>query len=131
MASIGNKDPIGNLREKLRAFFGFNGEKNKTAPPAKARFKVWHIILAALFFSYLSPLFFSSKTETISYSQFKQYIDQGIAGELVIGPDNIKGILAETPNKAFTTVRVTDPDLVKDLKERNVGYAGRYENNRD
>ena len=121
MASIDNKDPIGNLREKLRIFFGFDNEKNKTSPPARARFKVWHIILAVLLFSYLSPLLFSSKTETISYSQFKQYIDQGIAGELVIGPDNIKGILAGTPNKTFTTVRVTDPDLVKDLNERNVG----------
>ncbi len=128
MASNDNKDPISNLSEKLRVFFGINDEKNKTEPPVKARFKVWHIILAALIFSYLWPLLFSSKTETISYSQFKQYIDQGIAGELVIGPDNIKGILAGTPDKAFTTVRVTDPDLVKDLSERNVGYAGRYEN---
>ncbi len=128
MASTDNTDPIGNLREKLRAFFGVKDEKNKTAPPAGPRFKVWHIILAALLFSYLSPLLFSSKTETISYSQFKQYVDQGIAGELVIGPDSIKGILAGTPDKAFTTVRVTDPDLIKDLKERNVGYAGRYEN---
>ncbi len=128
MAPNDNKDPIGNLREKLRVFFGFDNEKKKTAPPVKPHFNVWYIIMAALFFSYLSPLLFSSKTETISYSQFKQYIDQGIASELVIGPDNIKGVLAGTPNKAFTTVRVADPDLVKDLKERNVGYAGRYEN---
>ncbi len=128
MASNDNKDPISDIGEKLRVFFGINDEKKKTEPPARARFKVWHIILAVLIFSYLWPLLFSSKTETISYSQFKQYIDQGIAGELVIGPDTIKGILAGTPDKSFTTVRVTDPDLVKDLSERNVGYAGRYEN---
>jgi cell division protease FtsH len=52
-----------------------------------------------IFFSYLQPLLFSSKVETISYSQFKQYVDQGIAGELTIGPENINGTLAGSPKE--------------------------------
>jgi ATP-dependent Zn protease len=81
-----------------------------------------------ILFSYLQPLLFSSKTETISYSQFKQYVDQGIAGELVIGPENIQGTLAGSPKRAFATVRVNDPDLVKELDEGKISYSGRYEN---
>jgi cell division protease FtsH len=42
----------------------------------------------------------------------------GIAGELVIGPESIKGTLAGSPKRAFATVRVNDPDLVKELDER-------------
>ena len=41
-------------------------------------------LMAMLLFSYLQPLLFSSKAETIPYSQFKQYVDQGVVGELVI-----------------------------------------------
>jgi cell division protease FtsH len=81
-----------------------------------------------LLFSYLQPLLFSSKKETISYSQFKQYVDQGIAGELIIGPESIKGTLEGSPKRAFATVRVNDPDLVKELDERKISYSGRYEN---
>ena len=73
-------------------------------------------------------MLFSSKIETISYSQFKQYVEQGIAGDLVIGPESIKGTLAGSPKRAFATVRVNDPDLVKELDEGKISYSGRYEN---
>jgi cell division protease FtsH len=129
MAPNASKDPIGDLIDKLRSFFGIGSHgKNKTALPNKRRFNIWYLVLAILFFSYLQPFFFSSKTETIPYSQFKQYVVDGIAGELIIGPDNIKGTLAGSPKRAFATVRVNDPDLVKELDERNISYSGRHEN---
>ena len=37
--------------------------------------------------------------------------------ELTIGPESIKGTLAGTPKRAFATVRVNDPGLVKELDE--------------
>ena len=129
MALNANKDPIGDLIDKLRSFFGFGDRpKNQSALPAKKRFSIWYFVIAMILFSYLQPLLFSSKTETISYSQFKQYVDQGIAGDLVIGPESIKGTLAGSPKRAFATVRVNDPDLVKELDENNISYSGRYEN---
>ena len=129
MASNENKDPIGDLLDKLRSFFGFNDQrKNKVAVPGKTRFSIWYFVIAMLLFSYLQPLLFSSKVETIPYGQFKQYIEQGMVDELVIGPENIKGTLAGSPKKAFATVRVNDPDLVKELDERKISYSGRYEN---
>ncbi len=47
---------------------------------------------------------------------------------MIIGPENIKGTLAGSPKRAFATVRVNDPDLVKELDERKISYSGRYEN---
>jgi len=129
MAPNANKDPIGDLIDKLRSFFGFGDRpKNQSSLPAKKRFNIWYFVIAMILFSYLQPMLFSSKIETISYSQFKQYVEQGIAGDLVIGPESIKGTIAGTPKRAFAAVRVNDPDLVKNLDERNISYSGRNEN---
>jgi len=66
--------------------------------------------------------------ETISYSQFKHYIAEGNIGKLIIGPENINGTLKGEPVQKFTTIRVNDPDLVKDLTGHKVNYSGHYEN---
>jgi cell division protease FtsH len=129
MASNENKDPIGTLKDKLSSFFGSSDRmKNKDALPPKTRFSIWYFLVAMLFVSYLQQYFFSAKVETIAYSQFKQYIAQGIVDKLILGPENIKGTLTGSPGKEFTTVRVNDPGLVKELDERKVSYSGRYEN---
>ena len=69
MASNGNRDPIGNLMDKLRSFFSpQDPRKNKTVLPPKARFSIWYFLLAVLLVSYLQAFFFSAKVETIPYS---------------------------------------------------------------
>jgi cell division protease FtsH len=129
MASTENENPIENLKHKLRSFFGAGDHlKKKVALPPKTGFSLWHFVFAILIFAYVQQFLFSSQVEKISYSQFKQYIDEGIAGELIIGPENIKGTLTGSPKKDFTTVRVNDPYLVKELDERKVSYSGRSEN---
>ncbi|MCJ8499833.1 ATP-dependent zinc metalloprotease FtsH [Desulfatitalea alkaliphila] len=117
------------MADKLRSFFNLdNPPQKQTGLPAKKRFNLWYFVLAMILFTYLQPVLFSAKTETISYSQFKQYVDQGVAGELIIGPESIKGTLAGTPKRAFTTVRVHDPELVGQLDEGLINYSGRNEN---
>ena len=129
MAPNANKDPIDNLIDKLRSFFGFGDRpKNQSSLPARKHFSIWYFVLAMILFYYLQPVLFSSKVETISYSQFKQYVGQGIAGDLVIGPESINGTLTGSPKRSFTAVRVNDPDLVKELDESKISYSGRYEN---
>jgi cell division protease FtsH len=129
MASNGNKDPIGNLTDKLRALFGTSQHsKNKHAVPPKTRYNIWYFLLAILFFSNLQHFFFSANVETIPYSQFKQAVADGTAGKLVIGPEYITGTLKGSSNQSFKTIRVGDPGLVKELDERKVGYSGRYDN---
>jgi cell division protease FtsH len=129
MASNGNKDPIGNLMDKLRSLFGSTDYlKNKTALPPKTRFSIWYALAVILLFAYLQQYFFSAKVETIPYSQFKQYITEGKVVKFTIGPEHINGTLKGNPEQGFTTVRVNDPGLVKELDERKVSYSGRYEN---
>jgi cell division protease FtsH len=133
MPSNEKKEPGEILKEKLRSIFGLkNPQKKKNALPPKAHFSIWYFLIAFLLFSYLQQNFFSAKVETIPYSQFKQYITEGTLGKLTIGPENIRGALkgkGERPgqDQEFTTVRVNDPDLVKDLDDHKVNYSGYYE----
>ena len=134
MPSNGKKEPGEILKDKLLSIFSpKNPQKKKDALPPKAHFSIWYFVMAFLLFSYLQQNFFSAKVETIPYSQFKQYITEGSLSKLTIGPENIKGTLKGRgekldQNQAFTTVRVNDPDLVKDLDDHKVSYSGHYEN---
>ncbi len=133
MSSNGKKEPGEILKDKFRSIFSpKDPRKRKNALPPKAHFSIWYFLMAFLLFSYLQQNFFSAKVETIPYSQFKQYIAEGTLSKLTIGPENIRGTLKGKGKKpgqdqAFTTVRVNDPDLVKDLDDRKVSYSGHYE----
>jgi len=119
------------LIDKFRSIFSpQDPQKKKDALPPKAHFSIWYFLMAFLLFSYLQQYYFSSKVETIPYSQFKQHLAAGDVGKLTIGPENISGTLkgeGKVPGKAFTTIRVNDPGLVKDLDEHNITYSGHYE----
>ena len=81
---------------------------------------------------YLQQYFFSPKVETIPYSQFKQEVAEGSVSKLTVGPENITGTLKakeRKPDQQFTTVRVDDPGLVKELDDHKVDYSGHYEAN--
>jgi cell division protease FtsH len=80
--------------------------------------------------TYLQQTFFSQKVETIPYSQYKQNLVADNVTKVIIGPENINGMLKGTgkkPEQAFTTLRVDDPNLVKELDEHKIDYSGRYE----
>ena len=126
------KQSRGDFIDRLRSSFGGQtGPKKKDGLPPKTRFSIWYFLLAILLFMYLQQYFFSSKVETISYSQFKQDVAAGLVSKLTIGPESITGTLKgkeNTPEKQFSTVRVEDPGLVKELDDRKVDYSGHYDN---
>ena len=128
MTSNENKNPIDTLMDKLRSLFGAGDHpKNKIVGPLKKGFNIWYFLIIMLFFSFLQTFFFSGKMETIPYSQFKQSIADGNVDKLIVGPENITGTMKGSTDQTFTTVRVDDPGLVKELDERQVNYSGRYE----
>ena len=133
MPSNGKKEPVEILKDKFRSIFSPKDlQKKKNALPPKAHFSIWYFLMAFLLFTYLQQSFFSAKVETIPYSQFKQYIAEGTLSKVTIGPENINGTIkgrGKTPGRdqAFTTIRVNDPGLVKDLDEHKVSYTGHYE----
>src|SRR5580765_7874172 len=55
--------------------------------------------------------------ETLQYSDFKSYVEQGRVSDAVIGVESIHGKYLDSSDKEknFTTLRVEDPDLVKQL----------------
>ena len=127
MSKSGGNEPQENLMDRLRALFGFQGPNNKNALPPKAHFSIWYFLIAVLAFSYMQQYFFSGKVETIPYSQFKQYAAQGNLASLSIGPEVISGTLKGTSSQKFTTVRVHDPGLVKELDDNKINYSGYFE----
>jgi len=133
MPSNGKKELLEDLKDKFRSIFiPKDPQQKKDTLPPKAHFSIWYFLLAFLLFSYLQQSFFSAKVETIPYSQFKQYIAQDTLSKLTIGPENIRGTLkgkGRTPgqDQDFTTVRVNDADLVRELDDHKISYSGHYE----
>jgi cell division protease FtsH len=83
MATDGKKEPLEDLKDKLRSFFGTQDpQKKKNALPPKAHFSIWYFLLAFLLFSYLQQYYLSGKVETIPYSEFKQDLAEGNVSKL-------------------------------------------------
>ncbi len=105
-------------------------QKKKGALPPKTHFSIWYFLITFILIIYLQQYFFSPKVETIPYSQFKQNLVEGNVTKLIIGPEHINGTLKGKDDKReqdFTTIRVDDPNLVKELDEHKVRYSGLYE----
>ena len=131
MAANGKKAPLEDLKERVRALFASGDvQKKKGALPPKTHFSIWYFLITFLLIIYLQQYFFSPKVETIPYSQFKQNLVEGNVTKLIIGPEHINGTLKGKDDKReqdFTTIRVDDPNLVKELDEHKVRYSGLYE----
>jgi len=131
MPSNGKKEPIEDLKDKLRSFFGpRDPQKKKDALPPKTHFSIWYFLIAFFLCTYLQQYFLSRKVETIPYGQFKQALGEGNVSKLTIGPESITGTLTgkeKKPGQQFSTIRVDDPGLVKELDEHKVDYSGHYE----
>lgn len=66
-------------------------------------------------------------TEKIPYSDFKGLIQQNSLEEVIISPTTIKGILkpeeGQKVRKSVTTVKIEDPDLIKELSAHKVKFS--------
>ncbi len=131
MPMNGGKKPLEDFKNRFRALFApGDPQKKKGSLPPKAHFSIWYFLIAVLVITYLQQYYFSPKVETIPYSQFKQNLIEGNVTKLIIGPENINGTLKGIDKKReqdFTTIRVDDPNLVKELDEHKVRYSGHYE----
>ena len=121
----------GILRDKLISFFSFQAPPGKKGGlPPKAHFSIWYFVIVFLLFTLAQQYFLSPKVETIPYSNFKQYLAEGKVKGLTIGTENITGTIKGKEgqkDRNFTTIRVADPNLVKELDDHKVNYSGFYE----
>ena len=125
------KNPSEIFKKRLKSFFSPpDPQRKKNALPPKAHFSIWYFLIIFLLISMIQNYFLAPRVENIPYSKFKQSLAEGQVNNLVIGPDKINGKLKAKGDKAeqdFVTIRVEDPNLIKELDERKVNYSGLYE----
>jgi len=131
MAEDDEKNPNEVFKKKIKSFFSPpDPQKKKGALPPKAHFSIWYFLIIFLLISVIQNYFLAPRVENIPYSKFKQSLAEGQVNNLVIGPDKINGKLKGKGDQAeqdFVTIRVEDPNLIKELDERKVSYSGLYE----
>ena len=63
MPSNEKKEPIEDLKDRIRSFFGpRDPQKKKDALPPKAHFSIWYFLIAFLLFTYLQQYYLLSKS---------------------------------------------------------------------
>ena len=73
--------------------------------------------------------FFENQIQTVPYSQFRFWVEEGMIQECTIGTDWIRGKVVEGGDeRGFTTGKVEDPGLVALLEENQVRYSRQVEN---
>jgi cell division protease FtsH len=95
----------------------------------KTHFTIWYFLIAFLIILLIQNYFVSKKVEDeISYSEFKEAVRAEKIKELTIMQDAISGVReVEKGPRRFRTVRVEDPDLVKELEAHHVQYTGKID----
>ncbi len=119
------------------------GAKEKFKPPKRFDNKYgWYLLLFLLVvFFFLQMARFTPK-ETLTYSEFRTLLKDGLVDDLVIGENYIEGELkpgasevlsklrgqqVKLVSQHFYTTRLNDPDLIKLLDEKGVQYEAAKE----
>jgi cell division protease FtsH len=109
-------------------------------------FSIWYFVVAVIAVLAIQHYLSAPAVETISYSQFKSLAQKGLVKDLVISEKSIRGTIppkgleamlpakqyealdqatkAGTKPYPFVTVRVEDPELIKELQQAGVSYRG-------
>jgi cell division protease FtsH len=88
---------------------------------------MWYVLGVLLLVALGQAFFYALQTgETVSYSDFKNYVRQHKLQEVTVGEDRIHGTLKPENGRSrvFTTIRIEDPKLVEELEQNGVKYTG-------
>jgi cell division protease FtsH len=105
--------------------------------PKQKQFSIWYVLIA-LWALMLIQVFLGRYFEPnkIPYSEFKDAVEAGKVEEVSISSNVIHGRMktdeppagngpsGERQGRSFDTVRVEDPDLIRDLRKHNVRITG-------
>jgi cell division protease FtsH len=95
----------------------------------RTHFTIWYFVIAFLIILLIQNYVMTRKTEdVIPYSEFKETLRTDKIKDLTITPESINGEReTEKGIRGFQTVRVEDPDLVKELEAHRVQYKGKVD----
>ena len=118
-----------NFMDKFKSS-GDGGQKRQDPSQRKVHFSIWYFLGALLLIMWLQTFLGEQQNNKISYSEFKQLVHDNKVENLTLGQERITGALKDEkePAKTFTTVRVEDPDLVRELEKNSIKYSGASEN---
>ena len=115
----------------LRDLLGMKEPSDRGKNPLlkKTHFTIWYILIAFLIILLIQNYLTTQKIEEIiPYSEFKEAVTSGKVKDLVITDEYINGVReSEKGAQRFQTVRVVDPNLVKELDENRVKYTGKID----
>jgi cell division protease FtsH len=122
--------------DQLKEAFGFESKHRRLRKkmPMRARFSLGYFVVALLLMILIQNLFLAETIHRIAYSEFKDFVRTGKVESVTLSQDEVRGQLKDGQEAAlggtrlFLTIRVQDPDLIKELEQHGVKYAGRYEN---
>jgi cell division protease FtsH len=106
-------------------------KKKKGKIPKRTHFTIWYVIIVFFVLSLIQQFLFSGNVEDITYGTFKRLLKEGKIESVYITPQFIQGVLKDKTSgskRSFISVRVEDPELVKDLDTQQIDYSGKYEN---
>ena len=95
----------------------------------KVSFSIWYILLAIMAVVFVHDFILAlNKVEELPYSEFKKLVVGGKVAEVSVTNQVLTGKLKpegeSKEQKAFATVRVEDPDLVRELNQHGVTFTG-------
>jgi cell division protease FtsH len=95
----------------------------------KTQLNIWYLIAAMIGVWLLQSIWTTSqRVEPIPYSDFQQYVADGVVTDIVIGDQYIRGRFTKPRDgkTEFVTTRV-DPDLAAKLSAKGVRFTGQVE----
>ena len=103
-------------------------DPNKRDGQPQMKFGIWYALLAVWLIIFVGDFIqYQKNVDSVPYSQFLSYVDEGKISEVAISADRIDGVLkAPGPNqrKDFVTIKVDDPTLTKRLSDSGVKFSG-------
>ena len=95
----------------------------------KTHFTIWYFLIAFAIIVLIQHYLIPKKAEVvIPYSQFKELLQAGKVSDIIITDEAISGKMESKKGpEDFQTVRVVDPDLVKQLEAHHVKYTGKVD----
>lgn len=112
------------------------------------RFSLIYFLVAIILFVAIDRFLSYREFVTITYSEFKTLLREGLVNDLQISNDQIEGTLPQGAHnrilalrntkdereaqrlrktKEFSVVRIQDPDLVKELEQKGIRYTAKKE----
>ncbi|HJW85648.1 MAG TPA: ATP-dependent zinc metalloprotease FtsH [Candidatus Brocadiaceae bacterium] len=96
------------------------------------KISLWLLLFIPFFTTHRTANAEPSYGDKVSYSEFKILIQDDMLEEVTLYPTTVKGILKSEEGlkgkKSVTTVRVEDPDLIKDLMAHKINFSAAANN---